>query len=67
VEQAVKVIATDNYAREHVADRLIVDGLNEREAETYCQWLLDHRRYDDERYRVVSDDYALWRGMEEIL
>jgi hypothetical protein len=63
----MKVIATDNYAREHIADRLIVDGLTEREAETYCQWLLDHRHHDDYWYQVVSDDYALWRGREELI
>jgi len=65
----MKIVMTDNFARETVADFLvctdideplaskIVDSLNsEFSGETSPNW-----------FRVYEDDRRLWRGMEELI
>lgn len=64
---AMKVIWCDGYARETVADRLIVDGLTQFEAETYCKYLRDHAPDESNWYRVEPDNYRLWGGMSEFV
>lgn len=65
----MKIIGVDNYNRESVADSLVcesvsndyvgnimVDALNATEGESGLRF-----------YRLVADDYKLWRGMEEFI
>lgn len=61
-----KVVCTDNYARESVAERLVAENLDEESAKLLAE-RLNGRRSDGEWYAVKSDDYTPWRGMEELV
>lgn len=58
----MKVIGTDNFARDSVADILVETGLDKEDAEHLASELNDgdgHAYW----YLAVDDDYKLWRGM----
>lgn len=62
------IICVDNYGRETIADRLVLDNLSEEEAKQMVTSLNnDHGRDDSNFYRMELDDYVLWRGMEELI
>lgn len=66
----MKIICTDNFNQETIADRLVAkDIINESEADTMCQALND--KYSGEMahdwFRVVPDDYRLSLGMEDLV
>lgn len=67
----MKIIGTDNLARETVADHLVADNIKSKElAETMCKAINDRYCKDDYAptyYRVVDDDYRLSRGMEDCI
>lgn len=63
----MKVICTDNYARESVADRLVAEGLTEEQAAAKVGDLNVTNRNSNDWYRAVSDDYRLSRGMEDLV
>lgn len=63
----MKIIATDNLARESVADRLVADNISDkREGELMVDALNSCRRGED-WYVLVADNYRLSRGMEDLL
>jgi len=62
----MKVIGTDNYARDHIADVLVQDDLSDEEARRLAESLNDTRDLST-WYLVVPDDYRLSRGMEDLV
>lgn len=64
-----KLILVDNFNREHIADVLVEDNLDEEEANVKAN------KYNDEHSnmnwdwfaKAVSDDYKLWLGMMELV
>ena len=64
----MKVIRTDNYNRERVAESLVADNLNDSDAIEMCRSLNeDPNRYDCAWHVVKPDSYRLWRGMEDLI
>jgi len=65
----MKVIGVDNFGRETVADHLVAEGLSDEEAKRMCDEL--NTKHGGEGafiwYRVMPDDYRLWRGMEDLI
>jgi hypothetical protein len=65
----MKIICVDNFGREHVADRLVAESVNEYYGTPLVDFL--NNRYSGEEsscyYRLVNDDHKLWRGMEELV
>ena len=64
-----KLILIDNFNREHIADVLVEDNLDEEEANVKANKYNDeHRNMNCDWFaKAVSDDYKLWRGMEELI
>ncbi|OPH61846.1 hypothetical protein BC351_00980 [Paenibacillus ferrarius] len=64
----MKIIKVDNYAREHIADHLIAENLNDYWG-NYIVELLNSRQHEDSDnyFRLVEDNHVLWRGMEELI
>lgn len=65
----MKIIAKDNFARESVADVLIAENVHLSYAHEIATFLQATYGGDNESrfYEAVSDDYRLWRGMEELV
>lgn len=65
----MKIIATDNFNRETVADVLVAENVSAHYAEKIARYLQEtHGGLSASRYyTAVEDDYALWRGMEEFM
>lgn len=64
-----KLILVDNFNREHIADVLVEDNLDEKEANERANKYNDEHRNMNWNWfaRGVSDDYKLWGGMEELI
>ncbi|MFC8686034.1 hypothetical protein [Brevibacillus porteri] len=64
----MKIIAVDNFAREYIADTLIAENVNEYMGKRIVDLLNDKEsEHSQDSYRLVPDDYVLWRGMEELV
>lgn len=64
----MKIICTDNYGRESVAERLVAENIkNSDEASSMCAALNKIEGGSSDHYLVKEDDYRLWRGMEELV
>ena len=64
----MKIIATDSYARESVADILMAENVSERHAKMIEKSLQDTQPMGDDRWFIaVTDDYRLSRGMEDLV
>jgi len=64
----MKVIQTDNYNRDTVAEKLIAENLPKDEAEAMAKSLNTAEGQHSDRYFIVVDEeYTLWRGMEELI
>jgi hypothetical protein len=64
----MKIIAVDNFARESVADILIAENVNEYMGKRIVDALNDKQHENSQEwFRLVPDDYVLWRGMEELV
>lgn len=65
----MKIVCVDNYARESIADRLVAENIALKdEADAICESLNENAGNDSNYfYKVVEDDYRLWRGMEELV
>lgn len=70
----MKIIGSDNFARETVADSLLLHHFpnteeHKKKAEEFCEWLNSFScdSYGGVFYRVVDDDYRLSRGMEDLV
>ena len=64
-----KLILVDNFNREYIADVLVEDNLDVKEAnEKANKYNDEHRNMNWDWFaKVVPDDYKLWRGMEELI
>lgn len=62
----MKIICTDNYAREAVADRLVAENICSGQEADYMLAALKSKASHDEYFQLVDDYYVLWRGMEEL-
>ena len=65
----MKIIRTSNYNIESEAEYVVADNIKHMlQAEVMCCALQDNsRRSDYDWFRVVDDNYKLWRGMEEFV
>lgn len=63
----MKIICTDNYARESVADRLVAENVKNDDEAQFIIEALNSRAGHAEYYVIRDDDYKLWRGMEELV
>ena len=63
----MKIICTDNYGRESVADRLVASNITSEMEANYMLAALKSTAGHDKYYQLVDDDYRLWRGMEELV
>ena len=63
----MKIVRTDNYARETVPEYLVAENIkSEQEAKIMVKALRDTCSEDNPNwYKLVADDYELWRGMAE--
>jgi hypothetical protein len=62
-----KIIMTDNYARETVADVLVCENVNERYSGKIVECMNENRKTDDEFFQLVEDDYRLSKGWEDLI
>lgn len=64
-----KLILVDNFNRETVADVLVEENLSEKEANKKAgDYNNEHRSVNGDWFaKAVSDDYKLWRGIEELI
>lgn len=63
----MKIICTDNYARESVADRLVAENVKSDDDAQIIIAALNAKASHCEYYTIRDDDYKLWRGMEELV
>lgn len=59
----MKIIAVDNFDRENVSDRLIVENLDEVSAKYICKALQAHYGGDHSSvfFKVVENDHKLYK------
>lgn len=68
----MKIIGTDNLARESIADYVLITDITESEMQ-HARWVvekLNARLTMDGAgtyYKIVDDSYKLWRGIEEFV
>lgn len=67
----MKIIGTDNYARETVADFLVADNIKNNEfAKVMCKALNEkycNSEYALTYYKVVENDFKLSKGMADLI
>jgi hypothetical protein len=67
----MKIVATDNFANETVADDLICENIKIKEyADTMCKALNEkfcNSEYSPRHFQVWEDDKRLSRGMEDLV
>lgn len=56
----MKLIAEDNYGRDHVSDRLICPNITKAQGSLIIKELKDVLPYDDWSYKLVSDNHKLY-------
>lgn len=65
----MKIIGKDNFGRESVADILVCENVCNDYLGNIMVATLNEEQGDDGNtfFDLVSDDYRLWRGMEELV
>ena len=66
----MKIIATDNFNREEIADKLVAEGIVFKDyAKVMCKALNAHfgGEQANDCFKVVEDDYRLSRGMQDLV
>lgn len=64
----MKVVAISNYALDTVAEKLVASGLTEEEARAKAEELNESVCEGSTYWHVVkSENYILWRGLEELI
>lgn len=65
----MKIIWTDGFNRESVADKLVAENVREHEGKIMIKALESACKGGDESdwYMLVPDDYRLSRGMEDLV
>lgn len=62
----MKIIATDNYNRDHIADFLVCENVKENFVKHIVEGL-NALELANWFFRAVPDDYRLSRGMEDLI
>lgn len=60
----MKVIATDNFNREHISERVVAENVGVEEAEKICREHNTHltdERIGEEYYAIKDDDYVPYK------
>jgi hypothetical protein len=69
----VKIVITDNFGRESVADKLVAENVDKYWGKKMVDAMNEklHGKLGESDnlnfFRLVEDDYKLWRGMEELV
>ncbi len=65
----MKIVCCDNFGRENRAEKLVASNITDKVlAEILVSALQDYPlKSDQDWYKLVEDDYVLWRGMEEFI
>lgn len=65
----MKIIRVSNFNIETEAEYVVADNIkHEKQANIMCNALnVDVGPQSDDYFRVVPDDYVLWRGMADIV
>lgn len=63
----MKIIAEDNYNREHIPDTLVAENVHKSYIEEIVDFLNTKVELTDRWCRAVPDDYRLNRGMEDLV
>jgi hypothetical protein len=64
----MKIVQTDNYDRETVAEELVAENIKSEEyAGIMLNALQTHRRNPAVWFKLAKDDYRLYRGMEDLI
>jgi len=65
----MKIICVDNFNRESITDDLVCTNVSEYYGEYIVDFL--NKKFGGDNsfnfYRLVNDDYKLWKGMEELV
>jgi hypothetical protein len=67
VSALFKIVWTDGYNREMVAEYAEEENLSYVEAEAFCAALRDASTWDGNWWEVRPQNARLWRGMEEFV
>ena len=62
-----RIVGVDNYARETVADTLVIGFLKKDKAEKIATILNEGEENSDRYYRAVPPDYRMCRGMDDLI
>jgi hypothetical protein len=62
-----KVLWTDGYARETIADRVVAENLGRLEANAICERLQQDSQWAGNWWKIVPQDAHVWRGMAEFV
>lgn len=62
-----KVVWTDGFNRDHIAQRLVAENLSHRQADAVCYALRNTCSDPSEWWIVKAQSEPLWRGMEELV
>lgn len=64
----MKIVEIDNFARDSVAEKVVAENLTYDEAQIKLEELTSSpTRPYDKWYMVATDEYKLWRGLEELI
>lgn len=62
-----KVLWTDGYNRESIADHVLAENLGHYEALAICERLRSESKYEGDWWKVVHQGAPVWRGMAEFV
>lgn len=62
-----KVVWTDGYDREAIADSVVEENLSYMEAMAYCEALQAASDWDCDWWKVMPQNAHVWGGMEELV
>lgn len=65
----MKIICTDNFGRESIAESVVAEHMNQPYATFVCEALNKQFSGDTSSsfFKVVEDDYKPWGGMAELV
>lgn len=62
-----KVVWTDGFNRETIAEHVVAERLDRLDAEIICERLRNESRWEGDWWIVKPQSERLWRGMEEFV
>lgn len=64
----MKIICKDNFDRENIADTVVCENINEYYGELIVDFLNKKGGENSpDYYKLVENNYRLWKGMEEFV